>query len=82
MKTLVLGFIAMGVVSLLSGCAASAAAEEGVADNKNHAEAYKPSPTNNGSFMAIKLTDPAAAVNDYQPIKVAPLPVPRYRTSW
>jgi hypothetical protein len=60
MKGWMIGFMAMGLTGLLSGCAASAAAEDGVADHKNHADRYVQSPLNNGSVVATKLAPTAS----------------------
>jgi hypothetical protein len=61
MKVCMIGLMTMVCMGLLSGCAASAAAEDGVADHKNHAEKYTQSPINNGSEVATKLNPRAAS---------------------
>jgi hypothetical protein len=70
MKVYMIGLMAMGFIGLLSGCAASAAAEDGVADHKNHADKYIQSPINNGSEVAAKVN--ASAVSTAAPAAPAP----------
>jgi hypothetical protein len=54
MKVYMIGCMAMSLMGLLSGCAASAAAEDGVADHRNRADSYTQSPINDGAEIATK----------------------------
>ncbi len=58
MRNLVAGCLVLAYVGILSGCAASDAADEGVKDHVNHEEVYVPTHSNNGSAMAEKMMAP------------------------
>ncbi len=58
MRAFVAGCLVIVSMTALSGCAASAAAEDGVKDHQNHEEVYVPTHSNNGSAMAAKMMAP------------------------